>query len=340
MPSKSEKQRRFMAAAAHNPRFAKKAGVKQSVAREFHKSDQGALKRAMGGSVRRAAGRSAPTTATRGALGRAASRIASPAALRGNHMVRSAGPIKPETLSGTDATLAETGDGLRNVVGRIATRGRIAASKGGPIHRGGSRREEKINESIEYSPLIDSPRMASTRKINQRFRVRHGDKGIRDLVEFDRDRTKRESGPVIQSTRRRNYAEGGKVGTAMSALQALAKKYQAALESGDALLARRLKRELELKKQTVSEEEPTERKAREDKLATFAKGGKVKGLRGLARAFRARMDDKEGYIREGFGKTREEARAKLREEVAYDNGEDTVDALLEEHGVTYRKGKE
>jgi len=35
MPAKSEKQRRFMAAVANNPKFAKKAGVPQSVGKEF-----------------------------------------------------------------------------------------------------------------------------------------------------------------------------------------------------------------------------------------------------------------------------------------------------------------
>jgi hypothetical protein len=40
MPSKSEKQKRFMAAAAHNPAFAKKAGIPQSVAKEFNRADQ------------------------------------------------------------------------------------------------------------------------------------------------------------------------------------------------------------------------------------------------------------------------------------------------------------
>ena len=36
MPSKSPAQQRLMQAAAHNPAFAKKAGVPQSVAREFN----------------------------------------------------------------------------------------------------------------------------------------------------------------------------------------------------------------------------------------------------------------------------------------------------------------
>lgn len=41
MPSISKKQRNFMAAAAHNPEFAKKAGVPVSVAKEFNKADKG-----------------------------------------------------------------------------------------------------------------------------------------------------------------------------------------------------------------------------------------------------------------------------------------------------------
>jgi hypothetical protein len=41
MPSVSQKQARFMAAAAHNPDFAKKAGIPQSVAVEFHQADAG-----------------------------------------------------------------------------------------------------------------------------------------------------------------------------------------------------------------------------------------------------------------------------------------------------------
>lgn len=39
MPSKSKKQARFMAAAAHDPKFAKKAGVDQKVAQDFSTAD-------------------------------------------------------------------------------------------------------------------------------------------------------------------------------------------------------------------------------------------------------------------------------------------------------------
>ena len=46
MPSVSAKQRRFMAAAAHNPKFAKEAGISQTVAREFNRADQRKVRRA------------------------------------------------------------------------------------------------------------------------------------------------------------------------------------------------------------------------------------------------------------------------------------------------------
>lgn len=39
MPSTSKKQARFMAAAAHNSAFAKKAGIGQGVAKEFNRAD-------------------------------------------------------------------------------------------------------------------------------------------------------------------------------------------------------------------------------------------------------------------------------------------------------------
>lgn len=41
MPSKSAAQARMMAAAAHNPAFAKKVGVPPSVAQEYNKADKG-----------------------------------------------------------------------------------------------------------------------------------------------------------------------------------------------------------------------------------------------------------------------------------------------------------
>ena len=41
MPSKSPAQARLMAAAAHDPEFARKVGVPQSVAKEYNQADKG-----------------------------------------------------------------------------------------------------------------------------------------------------------------------------------------------------------------------------------------------------------------------------------------------------------
>ncbi len=41
MPSKTPKQARTMAAAAHNPAFAKKVGIPTKVAKDFNKADTG-----------------------------------------------------------------------------------------------------------------------------------------------------------------------------------------------------------------------------------------------------------------------------------------------------------
>lgn len=41
MPSVSKKQHNFMEAVAHNPKFAKKAGVPQSVGEKFAAADKG-----------------------------------------------------------------------------------------------------------------------------------------------------------------------------------------------------------------------------------------------------------------------------------------------------------
>jgi hypothetical protein len=43
MPAKSEKQRKFMQAVANSPSFAKKAGVPQSVGREYSKAKGGEM---------------------------------------------------------------------------------------------------------------------------------------------------------------------------------------------------------------------------------------------------------------------------------------------------------
>lgn len=49
MPSKSDRQHRFMAAIAHSPSFAKKVGVPQSVGKDFSMADKKKGKYAEGG---------------------------------------------------------------------------------------------------------------------------------------------------------------------------------------------------------------------------------------------------------------------------------------------------
>lgn len=70
MPSKSKKQARFMAAVAHNPKFAKRVGVKQSVGREFNQADAGTgiLRKAVGG-LASVIGRAPPPRVVPGATG-------------------------------------------------------------------------------------------------------------------------------------------------------------------------------------------------------------------------------------------------------------------------------
>ncbi len=48
MPSKSAKQKRFMAAVAHSPEFAAKVGVPVSVGRDFNMADMGLKKEGKG----------------------------------------------------------------------------------------------------------------------------------------------------------------------------------------------------------------------------------------------------------------------------------------------------
>ena len=49
MPSKSKKQKKFMAAAANNPKFAKKAKIPRSVAKKYKKSDRSGMTAALSG---------------------------------------------------------------------------------------------------------------------------------------------------------------------------------------------------------------------------------------------------------------------------------------------------
>jgi ribosomal protein S20 len=177
----------------------------------------------------------------KGALGRVIGRVApqgqkNPQPVKGNHMMRNAGPIK-SAVSSADQSLTETGDGLRKVVGRIASRGRVAASKGGKIKK---------------------------------------------------------------------YAEGGKVGSAMSALRMLAKKYRDALDMGDTDQAKRIARQMETMQsgssKNITEPSSAER-GHSDKLATFAKGGKVKAVTDAVKSKREWLSRAKAAIEREFRKS-------------------------------------
>ena len=59
MPSKSPAQARMMAAAAHDPKFAKRVGIPQSVAKEYNRADTGTrmLSRSMNAGTKKLTGK-------------------------------------------------------------------------------------------------------------------------------------------------------------------------------------------------------------------------------------------------------------------------------------------
>jgi hypothetical protein len=65
MPSKSKKQHNLMAAVAHNPQFAKKVGIAQSVGKDFNDADKG--KKFKKGGVSLAIGRGEKLPVSQGA---------------------------------------------------------------------------------------------------------------------------------------------------------------------------------------------------------------------------------------------------------------------------------
>jgi hypothetical protein len=65
MPSKSKAQHNLMEAVAHNPKFAKKAGIPQSVGKDFAKADKG--KKFKKGGVSLAIGRGEKLPVSKGA---------------------------------------------------------------------------------------------------------------------------------------------------------------------------------------------------------------------------------------------------------------------------------
>jgi hypothetical protein len=141
MPSKSKKQHNFMEAIAHSPSFAKKAGVPQSVGKEFAKADKGktfskggdmkSKKMAMGGMASQA-----PTAAKVGAAmdPKKAAMIAQAMKQR-PRMAGAAQPAGPAPMAGPTLTGLKSGGFVKSADG-IAKRGKtkgtqVKMAKGG-----------------------------------------------------------------------------------------------------------------------------------------------------------------------------------------------------------------
>jgi len=172
-----------------------------------------------------------------------------------------AGQMASTAMTDADTTLNQTGDGLNRVVARIASgRGRMMKASGGKVSMLAKRlgplekrraqkalNAKKAKQKVDDETLHDDP----------------DDEGISSEV------------------KRMKKAEGGKVSSGISALRHLAKKFEAALESGDTALAKRIQREIQLTKREVTPADLGESAARrenavrEGKLATFSEGGKV-----------------------------------------------------------------
>lgn len=297
MPSVSKKQARFMAAAAHNSKFAKKAGIKQSVAKEFNKHDAGTgiLKKGAGGAIQQVLSR--VSQGNRGPIGRAVrgalARVPRPAppppkpvdpgemirkgsAFRG----RNAGPIKANPVTEADNTLSETGEGLRRTIGRIAGGGRYA--KGGRV-------KSIVSQLRSLQEALNTADRATEKSIiRQQEKLQKELKSLGVDYEGDEDNV----GTVTRTyPRPKKFKEGGKVASGLSALQQLAKAYREALDMDDTEKALRLKRQMERVKpgSSKSVEDPG-KKASDEKVATFAKGGRVSRIKRmqeiLARDFR------------------------------------------------------
>ena len=135
-----------MQAAAHNPKFAKKAGIKQAVAKEFNAADQGALKKASGGRARFPVKRLTPASPN-----------------MANHMV-----------SDADRTLADTGDRLRGSIGRIGSgRSGMFRKQGGVVKKAsGDRKFDRAYKNFrDPNPegFADGGKVRSLRKLKSLY---------------------------------------------------------------------------------------------------------------------------------------------------------------------------
>jgi hypothetical protein len=120
MPSSSKKQADFMRAVAHSPKFAKQAGVPQSVGKEFNEADKG-RKFSKGGD----------TMATKDMKGALAAHAAKPAS-KAHAGLKSGGKVK--MASGGLAAGHKSADGIAK---KGKTKGKEVKMAGGGMYKKG-----------------------------------------------------------------------------------------------------------------------------------------------------------------------------------------------------------
>ena len=158
MPTTSKKQHNFMAAVAHSPEFAKKAGVPQSVGRDFNEADKG-RKYAKGGETMATMN---PKMAAIMAAKRA-QQGGGPAAMGGAPMgggmappgMKKGGRVNP--MDGDTGDRFADGEKSERKVGSSRGPGGMMLAKGGPAKDGAPR----------YAP-VDGKNYAKGGKIEER----------------------------------------------------------------------------------------------------------------------------------------------------------------------------
>ena len=129
MPSKSDKQKRLMAAVANNPKFAKEVGIPQSVGKEFQREDK---KMNCGSKRNMAQGGMTGFTPCAACPNEAA------CAAKGKCMLKSKGKskTKPRAMKEGGLTMVKKGD---KMVPDFAADGKGKMKAGGAVYRKGGK---------------------------------------------------------------------------------------------------------------------------------------------------------------------------------------------------------
>jgi hypothetical protein len=305
MPSKSVKQARLMAMAAHNPKFAKKAGIKRSVAKEFNQADAGTgiLKKAVGGLAYAPTmrGRMLPRPVPkaqppRRAIAPQAMKAPMPAPGGGlSQFLGAPAPVVQPKL--TNPNVPQMGDisndyiqheaglmgpsGMQNLPAMGARLPNMNLGDGGGGMPGLMKRPSPLTDTgrglfgflgQQESPTGKTPGMYGDNSVSAMGNEMSGGPPMMNEVQTG-DALRR----MIARGGKVRYDKGGPVKSGLAALKALAKKFEEALAMGDNAQALRLKRQMEMMQPGSTEGlGQGEEAVGAEKAATFKKGGKVK----------------------------------------------------------------